>query len=58
MTHPAISTEDISYRKRISVLDTNMAYVDVGEGDPIVFLHGNPTPSLIFGVISFPRCCP
>jgi haloalkane dehalogenase len=48
MTHPAISTEDISYRKRVSVLDTNMAYVDVGEGDPIVFLHGNPTPSYLW----------
>jgi haloalkane dehalogenase len=41
MTQPAISTEDVSYRKRIPVLDTDMAYVDVGEGDPIVFLHGN-----------------
>jgi haloalkane dehalogenase len=39
MTHPTISTEDISYRKHVSVLDTNMAYVDVGEGGPIVFLH-------------------
>ena len=38
MNHSAISTEDDSYRKRISVHDTNMAYVDVGEGDPIVFL--------------------
>jgi len=25
-----------------------MAYVDVGEGDPIVFLHGNPTPSYLW----------
>lgn len=48
MTNPAISTEDISYRKRIPVLDTNMAYIDVGEGDPIVFLHGNPTPSYLW----------
>ena len=48
MTYPAISTEDLSYRKRILVLDTNMAYVDVGEGDPIVFLHGNPTPSYLW----------
>ena len=48
MDHAVISTEDISYRKRISVLDTNMAYVDVGEGDPIVFLHGNPTPSYLW----------
>ena len=48
MTHPLISTEDASYRKRIAILDTNMAYVDVGEGDPIVFLHGNPTPSYLW----------
>ncbi|MBX9399637.1 alpha/beta fold hydrolase, partial [Streptomyces sp. TRM72054] len=25
-----------------------MAYVDEGEGDPIVFLHGNPTSSYIW----------
>lgn len=48
ISHPQISTEDPSYRKRIRVLDTNMAYVDVGEGDPIVFLHGNPTPSYLW----------
>lgn len=46
--HPPISTEEASYRKHINVLDTNMAYVDVGEGDPIVFLHGNPTPSYLW----------
>ena len=45
--HP-ISTEDPTYRKRIQVLDTDMAYVDIGEGDPIVFLHGNPTPSYLW----------
>ena len=48
MTHPPISTEDVSYRKRVPVLDTNIAYVDAGEGDPIVFLHGNPTPSYLW----------
>ena len=48
MSCPAISTEEISYRRRLSVLETNMAYVDVGEGDPIVFLHGNPTPSYLW----------
>ncbi len=58
--HP-ISTEDPSYRKRIQVLDTDMAYVDVGEGDPIVFLHGNPTPSYLWRniiphVIQYGRC--
>jgi haloalkane dehalogenase len=48
MVQPSISTEDASYRKRACVLDTDMAYVDVGEGDPIVFLHGNPTPSFLW----------
>jgi haloalkane dehalogenase len=61
MTQPAISTEDVSYRKRIPVLDTHMAYVDVGEGDPIVFLHGNPTPSYLWRniipyLLPFGRC--
>jgi haloalkane dehalogenase len=48
VNHPPISTEEASYRKHINLLDTNMAYVDVGEGDPIVFLHGNPTPSYLW----------
>src|SRR5215469_8500070 len=48
VNQPLISTEEISYRKYIPVLDTTMAYVDVGAGDPIVFLHGNPTPSYLW----------
>jgi haloalkane dehalogenase len=48
MNHYPISTEDMSYRKYIPVHDTYMAYVDVGTGDPIVFLHGNPTPSYLW----------
>jgi haloalkane dehalogenase len=48
MTHHPISTEDLSYRKRINLLGTNIAYVDAGEGDPIVLLHGNPTPSYLW----------
>ena len=35
-------------RKRVRVLDSEMSYVDVGEGDPIVFLHGNPTSSYLW----------
>lgn len=30
------------------VLGTRMSYVDVGEGDPIVLLHGNPTSSYLW----------
>ncbi|MHA4811529.1 haloalkane dehalogenase [Flavitalea flava] len=57
MKKPEISTEDASYRKRITVLDTDMAFIDVGEGDPIVFLHGNPTPSYLWRNI-IPYCLP
>jgi haloalkane dehalogenase len=61
MTVKAISTEDISYRKYAPVLGTQMAYVDVGAGDPIVFLHGNPTPSYLWRniiphLLPFGRC--
>src|SRR5256886_862927 len=30
------------------VLGSEMAYVDVGQGDPIVLLHGNPTSSYLW----------
>jgi len=30
------------------VLGSKMHYIDVGEGDPILFLHGNPTSSYIW----------
>jgi haloalkane dehalogenase len=35
-------------RRRVSVLDSDISYVDTGEGDPIVFLHGNPTYSYLW----------
>jgi haloalkane dehalogenase len=35
-------------RRRARVLDTEMAYVDTGRGDPVVFLHGNPTSSYLW----------
>src|SRR5262249_55564024 len=30
-------------RRRIKGLDTEVSYIDTGNGDPVVFLHGNPT---------------
>lgn len=48
MNHPLISTEETCFRKYVNVLGVPMAYVDVGVGDPIVFLHGNPTPSYLW----------
>jgi len=35
-------------KQRRRVLGTEMAYVDVGAGDPIVLLHGNPTSSYLW----------
>jgi haloalkane dehalogenase len=43
-----ISAQDLYTRRRMPVLDSEMAYVDVGRGDPIVFLHGNPTSSYLW----------
>lgn len=47
MSEP-ISAADPHPRRRVAVLDTEMAYVDVGAGDPVVFLHGNPTSSYLW----------
>lgn len=43
-----ISPADPHPRRRIRVLDTELAYLDTGSGDPIVFLHGNPTSSYLW----------
>ncbi len=48
MNQSAFSSVDPYQRKRVQVLDTEMAYVDTGTGDPIVFLHGNPTSSYLW----------
>ena len=43
-----LSAVDPHPRRRVTVLDTELAYVDTGAGDPIVFLHGNPTSSYLW----------
>jgi haloalkane dehalogenase len=35
-------------KQTISVMGKQMAYVEMGEGDPIVFQHGNPTSSYLW----------
>lgn len=35
-------------KKRVNILGKQMAYVEVGSGDPIVFLHGNPSSSYLW----------
>jgi len=58
----AISVVDALPRKRVHVGDTEMSYIDTGgQGNPIVFLHGNPTWSYLWRNIiptltQFGRC--
>ncbi len=43
-----ISPDERYPKKRTEVLGVEMAYVDVGSGDPIVLQHGNPTSSYLW----------
>jgi haloalkane dehalogenase len=48
MSGASLQAIDALPRQRVAVLDSEMSYVDIGEGDPIVFLHGNPTSSYLW----------
>jgi haloalkane dehalogenase len=48
MNHSPVSAIDPYERRRVAVLDTEMAYIDTGTGAPIVFLHGNPTSAYLW----------
>jgi len=48
MINAQFDSNDSHPRRRVTVLDTEMSYVDAGHGDPIVFLHGNPTSSYVW----------
>jgi haloalkane dehalogenase len=43
-----ISAEPVAPKQSVVVEGVTMAYVDVGAGRPIVFLHGNPTSSYLW----------
>jgi haloalkane dehalogenase len=44
-----VISPELRYEKqRRRVLDREMAYVEAGQGNPIVFLHGNPTSSYLW----------
>ncbi len=47
--HEADISAEFPYAKHeVRVLDSTMAYVDEGEGAPILLLHGNPTSSYLW----------
>ncbi len=43
-----ISSKPLTELRKTIVLDSHMTHVELGEGDPIVFLHGNPTSSYLW----------
>lgn len=43
-----IDAADPHRRRRAKVLDSEISYVDIGVGNPIVLLHGNPTSSYLW----------
>lgn len=43
-----ISADERYPKRRTTVCGASMAWVEVGEGPPIVFLHGNPTSSYLW----------
>ncbi len=49
-SHKALAQESswAAKKKYVQVRGLSMAYYEVGEGDPIVFLHGNPTSSYLW----------
>lgn len=48
METPAQASADRHERRRVAVLDSELSYVDIGAGPPVVFLHGNPTWSYLW----------
>lgn len=48
MSHPSISPEFPFESRYVEVYGARMHYIEAGEGDPILFLHGNPTWSYLW----------
>ena len=48
MSQKTISVNDSHPRKSITAGGVDISYVDTGSGNPIVFLHGNPTSSYLW----------
>jgi len=48
MMNKKISPEFPFKSNFIKIKDSKMHYIDVGKGDPILFLHGNPTSSYLW----------
>ncbi|MFY0679547.1 MAG: haloalkane dehalogenase [Thalassovita sp.] len=45
---PVVSEELTLAAQSIDVLSSTMSYLEVGSGDPVLFVHGNPTSSYLW----------
>ena len=50
-----ISSKPFAAKKFLDINGRRMAYIDEGEGDAIVFQHGNPTSSYLWRNV-MPHC--
>ena len=50
-----MQNESFATKKFIEIKGRKMAYIDEGEGSPIVFQHGNPTSSYLWRKV-MPAC--
>lgn len=48
MEHPEISADFNFESNHIDIDGSKIHYIDIGSGDPILFLHGNPTSSYLW----------
>ena len=48
MNHLEITADFNFESKYIDIDGSNIHYIDVGSGEPILFLHGNPTSSYLW----------
>jgi haloalkane dehalogenase len=48
LSAPVISEELTLPRRQIEVLDSSMSYLEQGEGDVVLFLHGNPSAAYLW----------
>lgn len=48
LPHPVIN-DNLTYSiSQVDVLNSTMSYIDEGEGNPVLFIHGNPTSSYLW----------
>ncbi len=45
---PAVSEELTLAPQSVDVLSSSMSYIETGSGDPVLFVHGNPTSSYLW----------